>query len=147
MGESTVFINRLYDESYDLLLEARNYFQYSPTARALPTAKTPKDKLFVNCQAMRLTSRMTQSMAWLLAQRAVQAGEISPEEACSGHYSLGGEDICTELEGHDDQRVPPPMRTLLQRSHSLYMRVWRLDQATRNKFGRTQYDPSAYRDL
>lgn len=142
MGETTVFINRLYDESYDLLMEARNYFQYSASARALPTAKTPKDKLFVNCQAMRLTSRMTQSMAWLLAQRAVQAGEISPEEACSGTFSLGGEDICTDLDGHDDQRVPPPMQNLLKRSHSLYMRVWRLDQATRNKYG-----PTAYRDL
>lgn len=134
MAEHTVFINRLYDESYSLLLEARNYFQYSPTAQALPSAPTPRDRLFVNCQAMRLASRMTQSMAWLLAQRAVQSGELQPEQACSGAFSLGGEDICTDVDGHDDQRVPPSMRTLLQRSHSIYMRVWRLDQAARSKY-------------
>lgn len=135
MAENTVFINRLYDESFELLLEARNYFQYSPTAQALPAASAPRDRLFVNCQAMRLASRMTQSMAWLLAQRAVQAGEISPDEACAGNYSLGGESICTEEDGIDDQRVPPSMQKLLRRSHSLYMRVLRLDQAARSKYG------------
>lgn len=135
MAESTVFINRLYDESFELLLEARNYFQYSPTAQALPQAPTARDRLFVNCQAMRLASRMTQSMAWLLAQRALQNGEISPNQACGGNYSLGAESICIDDDGHDDQRVPPSMQTLLKRSHSLYMRVLRLDQAARNKFG------------
>lgn len=139
MAERPSFINSLYEESFGLLVEARNYFQYSETNRTAISTGAPRDRLFVNYQAMRLTSRMTQAMAWLLAQRAVQAGELSPVQACGGSYSLGGERICIDPEGHNDNRVPTPMRTLLDRSHSIYMRVWRLDQAARTKMASTMY--------
>jgi len=139
MVERPAFINTLYDESFGLLVEARNYFQYSDTNRNAVSTGTPRDRLFVNYQAMRLTSRMTQAMAWLLAQRAVQNGELSLVQACGGSYSLGGETVCTERDGHHDNRVPPPMRTLLERSHSIYMRVWRLDQQARTKVASTLY--------
>jgi len=133
MKEKTVFINSLYEESFGLLVEARNYFQYSESNRRAAMHGPPHDRLFVNCQAMRLTSRMTQAMAWLLAQRAVETGELSLSQACNGEFSLGGEDICTTTDNHQDRRIPPPMRQLLDRSHSLYMRVWRLDQAARQR--------------
>jgi regulator of CtrA degradation len=133
MTDKTVFVNTLYDESFRLLVEARNYFQYSDTNQKATRSGPPHDRLFVNYQAMRLTSRMTQAMAWLLAQRAVQCGELTPAQACSGKFSLGGEDICTDPEGHIDRRIPQPMRHLLDRSHSLYMRVWRLDQSARER--------------
>ncbi len=139
MVERPAFINSLYDESFGLLVEARNYFQYSNANRAATSTGGPHDRLFVNYQAMRLTSRMTQAMAWLLAQRAVQTGELSVVQACGGNYSLGGETVCTEKDGHTDTRVPTPMRTLLDRSHSIYMRVWRLDQAARNKVASSLY--------
>lgn len=134
MIDQQLFIKRLYEESYTLLVEARNYFAFSEAAQNSACEKSPHDRLFVNYQAMRLTSRMTQAMAWLLAQRAVQAGEIAPEEACGGTFSLGGERICTDPDGHDDSRVPVGMQNLLHRSHSLYHRVWRLDQAARQHY-------------
>lgn len=139
MAEKPAFVNTLYDESFGLLVEARNYFQYSDTNQKATRSGPPHDRLFVNYQAMRLTSRMTQAMAWLLAQRAVQAGELTPAQACGGSYSLGGEDICTDPDGHTDRRIPLPMRTLLDRSHSLYMRVWRLDQAARARLASEPY--------
>lgn len=139
MVERPAFINSLYDKSFGLLVEARNYFQFSETNRVATTTGAPRDRLFVNYQAMRLTSRLTQAMAWLLAQRALQTGELSLHEACGGDYSLGGETVCTERDGHNDNRVPTPMRTLLDRSHSIYMRVWRLDQQTRNKISPSHY--------
>lgn len=139
MTERPAFINSLYDESFSLLVEARNYFQYSESNRVAAGSGAPRDRLFVNYQAMRLTSRMTQAMAWLLAQRAVQSGELTPVQACGGTYSLGGEHVCVDRDGHNDNRLPQPMRGLLDRSHSLYMRVWRLDQQARTKLASTMY--------
>jgi regulator of CtrA degradation len=133
MIDDRLFINRLYDEGFSLLVEARNYFQFSEAARDSSRAENPRDRLFVNYQAMRLTSRMTQTMAWLLAQRAAHAGELTTVEACGGDFSLGGENFCVEADGHDDFRVPSGMRKLLDRSHMLYHRVWRLDQSAREK--------------
>lgn len=125
-------VHRLYDESLDLLIEARNYFTYGDGANV--KAKTPNDKLYFNYHSLRLTSRLTQVMAWMLAQRAVLAGEISNVEACAGAYSLGGEKICTDPAGANDDALPQGLRNMLERSHSLYMRVWRLDRAAREKF-------------
>lgn len=134
MIDQKLFINRLYDESMTLIIEARNYFQFSDAAQnPADSSIGPEDKMYVNTQAMRFTSRMTQTMAWLLAQRAVHNGELSAEEACDGTFSLGGEPICTEAEGHDDNRLPEGLRHLLNRSHSLYHRVWRLDQNSKQR--------------
>lgn len=133
MIDQQLFIRRLYDETYTLLVEARNYFSFRDVAQSPSAAKTPQDRLFVNYQAMRFTSRMTQAMAWLLAQRAAHAGELSPDEAQGGAYSLSGEPVCTETEGHDDARLPEGLRRLLRQSHALYHRVWRLDQSARQK--------------
>lgn len=133
MIDQRLFINRLYDESFTLLVEARNYFQFSAAARTPNPDGTPQDRLFVNYQAMRFTSRMTQMMAWLLAQRAVHAGELSLEEACGGTYSLGGERFCVDDHDHQDKRVPNALQNLLNRSHTLYHRIWRLDQSARKK--------------
>ncbi len=128
-----LFLNKLYSESMDLLEEAHNYLSYHPSARQALRQPNVWDAVFVNLQAMRLTSRMTQAMAWLLAQRAVQTGEMTLHQACGGDFSLGAEDICTDLDGHNDNRVPPSMQKLLERSHGIYMRVLRLDQAARAK--------------
>jgi regulator of CtrA degradation len=138
MAQTTpIFLNQLYSESFDLLCEARNYFAYHPSAKQAAHHGAPLDQLYVNVQALRLTSRMTQAMAWLLAQRALQSGELSLEQACGGDFSLGGEEICTEADSHADSRLPASMQKLLNRSYQIYMRVWRLDQMTREKVQQT----------
>ncbi len=141
MTENIVFVNKLYEESFNLLVEARNYFDYAGTSFNRGKKRQTSDALFLNYQALRLTSRMTQSMAWLLAQRAVEKGEISWIDACAGDFSLGAEPICTTRDDHEDTRIPDGMRALLDRSHSLYMRILRLDQAAKAK-ARAELGPS-----
>ena len=145
MIDERLFINRLYDESMTLLIEARNYFQFNDAAvKPAIDQPQPHDKIFVKVQAMRFTSRMTQTMAWLLAQRAIYSGEMTPNEACSGNFSLGGESICTDNDGHHDERLSSGLQSLLERSHSLYHRVWRLDQNAQRRIeqGMMQVPPS-----
>lgn len=138
MSENLVFVNRLYDESFTLLVEARNYFEFHQAKMRQYRKSKGEDALFVNYQALRLTSRMTQGMAWLLAQRAVETGELTHEQAWGGDFSLGREEICTSADGHDDGRIPDGMRALLDRSHSLYMRILRLDEAAQEKVRSSQ---------
>ena len=45
-------------------------------------------------ESMRHTTRLMQSMAWLLTQRAVETGEMTAEEAADPKYQLGAADVC-----------------------------------------------------
>lgn len=128
MGTPT-FFNGTYDETMALLIEARNYIAYQEPAerQALP----PAVRLQISYESMRVTSRLTQVMAWLLAQKAVHAGEITAEQAVSDQFALTGGELCTDPGGPEDEALPEGLRSLLERSHSLYMRVERLDQLVR----------------
>ncbi|HEV7372850.1 DUF1465 family protein [Arenibaculum sp.] len=129
MTSAPTFFNRTYDETMGLLLEARNYIAYQETVdqRHLD----PELRLRISYESMRVTSRLTQVMAWLLAQKAVHAGEMTAHEAAGEDFALAGADICADPAGHDDEELPSGLRRLLQRSHALYMRVSRLEEQFR----------------
>ena len=120
-----VYLSGTYDETFRLLLEARDYLAYAEPAdrRRL----SPLDRLVLNCEAMRLTSRLTQVMAWLLVQKAVHAGEMSAAEAAAAHHRLAGQAVCRSRELRQTRAVPPALGRLLDRSYDLYSRVERLD--------------------
>lgn len=119
-----LFFSRTYDEAYTLLVEARDYLAYrEPIDRR---ALAVDARLSANCEAMRLTSRLTQVMAWLLLQKAVHAGEVTAGEAVKDENRLAGQTVCLNEEA-DRERLPPRLLSLLDRSYRLYRRVERLD--------------------
>lgn len=124
----TVFFRGTYDEAFQLLIEARDYLTYrEPTERA---ALSLDQRLAANREAMRLTSRLTQVMAWLMVRRAVQEGEISFDEALQSDRRLDGQRVCLiQIEDDDAAPLPRGLRDLLGRSYHLYTRVERLDKA------------------
>ncbi|HYH38255.1 MAG TPA: DUF1465 family protein [Azospirillum sp.] len=128
---AATFFNGTYDETMALLIEARNYIAYHESGdhRGLP----PHVRLQISYESMRVTSRLTQVMAWLLAQKAVHAGEISQEVAASEEFALSGGEICSDPSGPDNEELPSGLRSLLERSHRLYMRVHRLDEQFRDR--------------
>ena len=120
-----VFLNGTYEETLRLLREARDYLAYrEPLDRQ---RLTPFERLVVNCEALRLTSRLTQVMAWVLMQKAVHAGEVSAAEAAAEHHRLAGQAVCRSRELRQARAVPPALGRLLDRSYDLYSRVERLD--------------------
>jgi regulator of CtrA degradation len=126
----TAFFGRTYDEAMGLLVEARNYVAVNEL-RALPVL-SPSDRLMLCCETMRLTTRLTHIMAWLLAQRAVHAGEITLADSAEEPYALGGAKTClTVIEV--DQLGDRWLSTLLDRSHRLYVRVSRLDEMVKRE--------------
>lgn len=127
----TAFFGRTYGEAMILLVEARNYLAYlEPADRA---KLEPIDRLRLCCETMRLTARLTQIMAWLLAQRAVHAGEMTCDEALADPQTLADLDVCMRDSDFDTAVLPPRLVRLLDRSQHLYVRVARLDEFARRR--------------
>lgn len=120
-----IFLNRTYDEAMSLLVEARNYLSVRGAVERRDLK--PDDRLAANCEAMRLTTRLTQVMAWLLVQKAVDAGEMTAIEATEDRHRLSGQTVCRERDMFAPRLLPGGLQSLLNRSYSLYTRVERLD--------------------
>jgi regulator of CtrA degradation len=127
-GTSMAFLGGPYG-ALTLLVEARDYVaSLGPADR---TGLAPAEQLRLCCETLRLTARLTGIMAWLLGQRAVQAGEISRAQALGGRDALARIGICMEgAEAYGDG-LPERMVSLLDRSHRLYLRIARLDELAR----------------
>ncbi len=126
MQAETAVFTRNYDETLDLIVEARNYMVYMrPQNRS---TGVPGQDLRASCEALRVTSRLTQVMAWLMLQRAVCDGEISASEACEEGNRLSGHSVCLDSAAANDDGLPPGLRSLLRRSLELYQRISRLEE-------------------
>jgi regulator of CtrA degradation len=124
-ADSVAFLHSTYEEALALTREARDYLaDHEPAERAL---LSPEARLVTCCESMRLTSRLTQVMAWLLVQRAVEAGEIERAEAARPGNRLGGQKVCAAAEPVADEVLPARLAALLDKSLALYTRVARLD--------------------
>lgn len=119
-----IFFHRTYDEAMTLMVEARNYMAFVDARER--RRRGGVEGLRMSCEAMRVTSRLTQVMAWLMMQRAVEEGEVSAEQALDEPHRLAGAEVCLD-EGFNDDTLPKGLRSLLERSLSLYVRVSRLE--------------------
>lgn len=140
MDGAAAFFSGPYDEAMALVMEARGYAarMVGPEARRLE----PGSRLQASFESMRVTSRLTQVMAWLLAQKAVFAGEITLADLASEQYALSGEEVCLAVGGAADAGLPRQLRSLLDRSHRLYQRVARLDEMVRRSAAAAHEAPS-----
>lgn len=130
METATRFFGKTYDETMALLVASRDYLSNAQPADA--KGLKPIERLRVNCEAMRLTTRLTQIMAWLLAQRAVFEGEMTREMASSDEFRLAADEVClAETDETAGGLLPPRLSQLLDESRRLYLRVARLDELTR----------------
>ena len=136
---TTMYFDNLHEEALTLLIEARNYIRDLRSRKEDATDARPPlentDFLDQTLETMRLTSRLTQVMAWLLAQRAVSAGEITAKEGASKRFKLSGQSVCLDHNPAENDHLPQELRSLLQRSHTLYLRVSRLDEQISGRLG------------
>jgi len=79
-------------------------------------------------ESMRLTTRLMQVASWLLVQRAILDGEMTPSQASQEKYRLGAREVCLAPAMEGTELLPPRLQELLDRSAHLYDRVDRLDQ-------------------
>lgn len=124
---TALYIARTYDEACDLLVEARG-FAAREYHKKRKSSGSGRDRLMCNRESFRLTSRLTQVMAWLLAQKAYQAGELSREDIAKDAFRLDGEGVCMDCSAAHDAELPRQLTSLLGRSYALYCRVRRMDR-------------------
>jgi regulator of CtrA degradation len=112
----------LYTEAMLLADEARSYFDMS--GRADRDSLDPIDRVGFSCESLKVTTRLMHVIAWLLTQRAVEAGELSRSQARKPARRLG------DAPDSDDAllaRLPEAAVALIHATRDLYARVKRLD--------------------
>lgn len=117
-------IDSLHVEAMVLADEARSYFD--EVGRTEREALDPLDRVGFSCESLKVTTRLMHVIAWLLTQRAVNAGELQPREALHPSRRLG------EAPGSDgavEAALPARARALIAASAELHRRVAHLDVA------------------
>lgn len=117
-------VDALYVEAMLLADEARAYFD--EVGRAEREALDPLIRVSFSCESLKVTTRLMHVIAWLLTQRAVQAGELRADDALDPSRRLGDAPV-TDAALLDI--LPGRARTLVESSADLHRRVARLDLA------------------
>ena len=127
VGGSTAFLDKTYDEALALTEQAHTYL--AEIHHKNISAQSPVDELRLRCEALRLSIRLMQVMAWLLNQRAIHAGELTAAEVAEGaEYRLGSSAVCRDESQHHHPAIPSTLCDILDRSLNLYIRAQRLDE-------------------
>ena len=130
-------IDSLYTEAMLLADEARAYFDEA--GRAEREALDPLIRVGFSCESLKVTTRLMHVIAWLLTQRAVDAGELRPREALDPARRLGS---APQFDANLIHALPPRARGLVEASANLHRRVGMLDTALE-----TQLAPSPVHHL
>lgn len=116
-------IDDLYVEAMVLADEARGYLERG--ANVERDLLEPMERVQFSCEALKITTRLMQVIAWLLSRRAFLRGEIDLAEARSEKYRLGD---AAATDHYVTRDLPADIRVLIAASESLYMRAQRLEE-------------------
>lgn len=127
------FIDRTYKETIILLEEARDHaILYGTNHTSLNFLKS--DRHLMNREILRLTTRLSAMVAWLMIQKGVAVGEITAEQAHKDLYRLFDHKVCTQDSYTVDVALPPSLKRMLEKSGELFDRVSKMDQMAARLF-------------
>lgn len=129
--EPFVFLDQTLQVAQNLLQSTHDYIKWQAPLDVERTGY--HDTFKVSCEAMRVTVRMTQIIAWLMLQKAVLEGDLTRDEAFSDEYIVLRGHTCLESDSEEDLELPPRLRELLKDSRGLYLRILRLDTLSRKR--------------
>jgi regulator of CtrA degradation len=115
-------IDGLYTEAMLLADEVRAYFD--DVGRDARDLLDPMERVLFSCESLKVTTRLMHVIAWLLTQRAVEVGELSPDGAREPSRRLGG---AVESDPVTLARLPEEARRFVEASMALHTRVARLE--------------------
>lgn len=117
-------IDSLYVEAMLLADEARSYFNESGQGeRAL---LDPMARVVLSCESLKITTRLMHVIAWLLTQRAIDAGEIA---ASIGNDPLRALAESPVTEDEVLATMPAGTQALIRASVDLYRRAERIERS------------------
>jgi hypothetical protein len=124
MSAVSMPMSKIHEEAVALLLAAKAHAERTLTQ---PPSNDLIGAMKARVEALRVTARLQHVVAWTLAQKAAQAGEIGRDVAMGPAYALprnGIEAEATPMEVLD--LLPQDLADLCVRSFDLYERVLRL---------------------
>ena len=115
-------IDSLYVEAMVLADEARSYFDSRGRDERL--ALDPMVRVGFSCESLKVTTRLMHIIAWLMTQRAFEAGELTHAQARRPVRRLGNAPDSDEALV---AQLPRDAVQLIEASRDLYARVKRLE--------------------
>ena len=104
----------------------------------------PRDASFVYAtESMRLTTRLMQIASWLLLQRAVHEGEITPENGRAEKAKVKFSATPSDRGGPGWDDLPPVLTDYIAKGDRLYERVVQFDKLER---GEVSHDADVSRE-
>jgi len=83
-------------------------------------------------ESMRLTTRLMQLASWLLLQRAISSGELTPETAMEEKKRINLSESSAGPEMSGIAQMPDALQDLIKRSVRVHTRIIQLDKMIRN---------------
>ncbi len=112
------FVEQIEDEAMALLLEARGVLTREVARR--DTVDDAQDRWMAAHRNFEVTTRLSWVVAWVFFQKAVRAGELTPDEARARLPALT---LSSAPAPDDAWKMPDDLADRLQRSRALYDRA------------------------
>lgn len=117
-------IDALFVEAMVLADEARGYFEAD--GRTERDGLDPLVRVGFSCESLKVTTRLMHVIAWLLTQRAIEAGELRPHDGLDSSRRLGD---APTFDADLVRALPLRAQALVTASSELHRRVGLLDEA------------------
>lgn len=121
----------LYREGMGLIEDVASYLDADGRTQSRELSR--EASFLYATESMRLTTRLMQLASWLLLQRAVNEGEITPENARAEKEKVKFSATPSERGGPGFDDLPEQLRTYIDKGDRLFDRVMSYDQLERGK--------------
>lgn len=121
----------LYREGMSLIEEVAAYLDGE--GRAESKVLSREAAFLYATESMRLTTRLMQLASWLLLQRAVNEGEISPQQALEEKSKVKFSALPEDRGGPGWDDIPDRMKHYIKKGDRLFERVVKFDRIERGE--------------
>lgn len=131
MSSPVTLIDSKINEAHRLLDATHDYIKWQ-APKDMDTMD-PHMTFLLSSEAMRVTVRLTQIIAWLMLQKGILEGELTSEDTLSESCRVMQGEECLYQSSEEDKSIPPRLRELLKESRIFYFSILRLDARTREQ--------------
>lgn len=118
--------NEVFNEGMSLVEETANYLD--GPGRVDARSLDRQGSIAYATESMRLTTRLMQLASWLLLQRAISSGELTPEAAIQEKKRIDLSDVSSQDAMSGADKMPQAMQSLIERSMHVHSRIMQLDK-------------------
>ena len=130
----SALFEKTFKDGMDLVDETADYLDGTGRQEAKLLSRTAA--LAYARESLTLTTLLMQVASWLLVQKAIRDGNISPKDACKSRYRIKVDGVKPAPRAHGSEsmgsesivEMPARLTRLLERAERLYERVTLLDR-------------------